>query len=73
MASPKGHRVERHYAPRNVINGQQAIISVKEAKKKLSPEVKAKLSDEQIEFVITKLEAIAREYIKSSVPEHHVN
>jgi len=63
--------VGKHYEPQSVISGQQAIISVKEAKKKLSPDVKAKLTDSQIEFIITKLESIAREHIRNSVPKVH--
>lgn len=57
----------------NVISSQQAIISLKEAKKKLSPEVKAKLTDDQIEFIVAKLESIAREFITSSIPKSHTN
>lgn len=57
----------------NVINSQQAIISLKEAKKKLSPEVKANLTDDQIEFIVAKLESIAREFITSSIPKVHSN
>ena len=58
---------------RNVISSQQAIISVKEAKKKLSPEVKANLTDDQIEFIVAKLESIAREFIKTTIPKSHGN
>lgn len=52
---------------------QNAIISVKEAKKKLSPDVKTKLSDDQVEFIVAKLESIAREFIGTSVPKAHSN
>lgn len=57
----------------NVISNQQAIISLKEAKKKLSPEVKANLTDDQIEFIVAKLESIAREFIKSTIPKVNTN
>jgi hypothetical protein len=57
----------------NVITNQQAIISLKEAKKKLSPEVKANLTDDQIVFIVTKLESIAREFITSWIPKSHTN
>jgi hypothetical protein len=57
----------------NVITNQQAIISLKEAKKKLSSEVKANLTDEQIVFIVAKLESIAREFITSSIPKAHTN
>lgn len=57
----------------NVISSQQTIISLKEAKKKLSPDVRAKLTDDQIEFIVAKLESIAREFITSSIPNSHTN
>jgi len=65
--------VAKHNKPQHLIGGEQAIISLKEAKKKLSPEVKADLSDDQIEFIVAKLESIAREFIKSSIPKSHTN
>lgn len=57
----------------NAISNQRAIISLKEAKKKLSPEVKANLTDDQIVFIVTKLESIAREFIECSIPKNNAD
>ena len=65
--------VAQHSKSFHRIGGEQAIISLKEAKKKLSPEVKANLSDDQIVFIVAKLESIAREFITNSIPKHHIN
>lgn len=53
------------------LNEPQTIISVKEAKKLISSNLRKKLSDEQVEVMATLLESIAREYINSTIPKAH--
>jgi len=59
--------VSKQHATQNLV-GDSLPISVKEAKKLLGVNVKAKLNDEQIETVITLLDSIAHEFIQSKVP-----
>lgn len=45
------------------------IISIKEARKKLPVKLRNELTDEQVQHLIVRLEAIAREFIRNTVPK----
>jgi hypothetical protein len=53
----------------NALAQPQLIISIKEARKKLPKHLREQLSDEQVKFIIVRLQSIAREFIDCSVPQ----
>ncbi|HVC36557.1 MAG TPA: hypothetical protein VNE40_03935 [Candidatus Dormibacteraeota bacterium] len=54
----------------NALIQPQLIISIKEARKKLPKHLRERLTDEQVEFIIIRLQSIASEFIHSSVPQN---
>jgi hypothetical protein len=49
---------------------QSKVISIKEARKLLPKKLERRLSDDEVEHIVVKLEAIAREFIRLSVPKN---
>ena len=49
---------------------EDTIISKKEARKLLSKRLQQKLTDDQVEAMVVRLESIAREFIRSTVPKN---
>ena len=59
-------RGQSQYVKTSSLGASDAIISVKEARKLLGKDLR-KLSDEQVEIVVHRLESIARHFITSRV------
>lgn len=66
VTDSKHSRGQSHYAETSPLGISDAIISVKEARKLLGKDLR-KLSDEQVEIIVHRLESIARHYIISRV------